>query len=235
MQTTVTANGAPADSRDAWPAAIKRRVCTRMPIKSTSVIAGTALFLWAYFAVMRTPDNPPAIVPVTRWDYLIPISEPALYVYASLWAYIPCAPALARDMRVLRRYWFSAMSMSMIGLAIFWLYPTAVPDLPIDWHRYPKLAFLKTADVSGNALPSMHVAFAVFTAAWIAIELRRIGTPWWPQAVNAVWAVAIVYSTMATRQHLLIDVAGGALLGALAILSSGPGRPHGTAPHPTGA
>jgi membrane-associated phospholipid phosphatase len=46
--------------------------------------------------------------------------------------------------------------------------------------------------------------------------LRRFGAPLWMLIFNGAWCIGIVYSTLATRQHVAVDVLAGLLLGALA-------------------
>jgi membrane-associated phospholipid phosphatase len=46
--------------------------------------------------------------------------------------------------------------------------------------------------------------------------LRRIGTPLWILIINGMWCIGIVYSTLATRQHVAVDVLAGIVLGGLA-------------------
>jgi membrane-associated phospholipid phosphatase len=70
----------------------------------------------------------------------------------------------------------------------------------------------------GNALPSLHAAFAVFSAIWLDRLLRRVGAPLWPRIANACWGLGILYSTIATRQHVAVDIAAGSALGWLAAI-----------------
>jgi membrane-associated phospholipid phosphatase len=70
-------------------------------------------------------------------------------------------------------------------------------------------------DAPGNALPSLHVATALFTALWIQRLLREIGAPADLRHLNWLWLALIVYSTLATKQHLALDVLAGGALGAL--------------------
>jgi membrane-associated phospholipid phosphatase len=97
---------------------------------------------------------------------------------------------------------------------VFWLFPTTVPVFAVDWAQYPALQFLKATDVGGNAFPSLHVAFAVLTAVLLERQLRSVQAPTWLRVLNLLWAFGIVYSTLATRQHVLLDVLGGTLLAA---------------------
>jgi len=71
-------------------------------------------------------------------------------------------------------------------------------------------------DASGNACPSLHVATAVFSAIWLHHLLRRFGAPPWILIANWVWCSGIVYSALATRQHVAVDVLAGLVLGVLA-------------------
>jgi membrane-associated phospholipid phosphatase len=89
-----------------------------------------------------------------------------------------------------------------------------VPDADVDWSRHPSVAFLKSVDAAGNACPSMHVAFAVLSALWMQRLLSRMGAPRALQAVNGLWCLTILYSTLAIKQHVALDLYAGALLGA---------------------
>jgi membrane-associated phospholipid phosphatase len=108
----------------------------------------------------------------------------------------------------------------LTGLMIFYFWPTAVPAAHIDWTLYPDVDYLKNMDAAGNACPSLHVATATFSAIWLSFIMRRAGSPHWLLTLNWVWAAGILYSTLATRQHVVVDVLAGLMLGMLfAILS----------------
>ena len=96
----------------------------------------------------------------------------------------------------------------------FW--PTAVPAWNIDWTQYPDVGFLKNKVASGNACSSLHVATAVFSGTWLHHLLRRFSAPPWILICNFLWCIGIVYSTLATRQHVAVDVLAGLVLGVLA-------------------
>ena len=79
---------------------------------------------------------------------------------------------------------------------------------------------LQGVDAAGNACPSLHVAVATFTVIRLRAVLRQIGAPVLLHAINTVWFVAIALSTLATKQHVVLDVVAGALLGTgFALLS----------------
>jgi membrane-associated phospholipid phosphatase len=84
-----------------------------------------------------------------------------------------------------------------------------------DWSQHPAFAFLQKVDASGNACPSLHVAFAVFTAVWLGRLLRQMSAGRRVCAFSWLWCLGILYSTVAIRQHVVFDVIAGAGLGAV--------------------
>jgi len=79
---------------------------------------------------------------------------------------------------------------------------------------------LQGIDAAGNACPSMHVAFASFTAVRIDQVLRTTGSPGPLRAANLAWSLAIVLSTLLIKQHVVLDVAAGLVLGTAFALAS---------------
>ncbi|MEO7008657.1 MAG: phosphatase PAP2 family protein, partial [Caldimonas sp.] len=116
-------------------------------------------------------------------------------------------------------------AMCVCGLAIFYFWPTEVPPLPHDIAALPGFAMLQAVDAAGNACPSLHVAAATFTVVRVAELLRHAVAPAWLQLINAAWFVAIVYSTLAIKQHVALDAVAGALLGVAFALPSLRWRP----------
>jgi hypothetical protein len=184
-----------------------------------STTGGIAVFFYAYFWAMRHPLGAVTVMPVTwvdQWIGFQPLSFP-LYVF--LWVYISLATALAKDLRELATFGAASLAMSVVGLAVYMLLPTRVPDFAIDWSLYPSMQFLKTVDVGGNAFPSLHAAFCVFTAVVLHVQLRAMGAARWIRVCNLLLCAGILYSTMATRQHVALDAVAGAVLGAAASLA----------------
>jgi membrane-associated phospholipid phosphatase len=206
-------------------------------LKGVGTTAFISLFFVAYFYVLRHPAYPPTVMPVIWLDRLIGFEPLALPAYVSLWLYVSLLPALFSTRAELYRYGLSMTLMCVIGLSIFFFWPTGAPPPDIDWTRYPEIFFLKNIDASGNACPSLHVATAFFSGVWFHHLLRRFGGPWWILVFNWSWCVAIVYSTVAIRQHVAVDAVAGLVLGGLAawvslryhgnaVVAANDGRPH---------
>jgi hypothetical protein len=195
-------------------------ITTHFWFKCFGTLAFTATFFAAYVYLLKHPAYPVRVVPVTWLDRLIGFEPLALPVYCSLWVYVsaPQMLMLTRREIVSSGAWMAALCLT--GLSIFHFWPNAVPPVDIAWDNYPGMAFLKGADAAGNACPSLHVATAVYAAFRLHWLLPSVGLARGARWANAFWCLAIVYSTMATKQHVALDVLAGAPLGAtFAVLS----------------
>lgn len=182
-------------------------------------IPGTALFMYVffigYFHVLKNPVFPAIQVPLTVVDEVVSFYPPALWIYVSLWVYVSLAPALLYGFRELVAYGWWVGLLCLSGLTFFYFWPTAVPAPDPEWARYPGFQVLQGVDAAGNACPSLHVATAMFSAMWLDTLLREMGAGRMARGANWLWFAAITWSTLAVKQHVSLDVAGGIVLGVV--------------------
>lgn len=197
-----------------WYRQCARRIVRVWWLKALGTMGFVAFFFWAYLYVLRNPGFSVTTMPTTILDEWIGFRPEAFWLYASLWLYTSLPPALVRSFRELIGYGVAIFAVCAIGVGTFVVYPTAVPVFAIDWAQHPGFAVLKGIDTAGNAFPSLHVATAVFSGIWLDRQLRETGAGRGVRMLCALWCVGIVYSTMATKQHVAFDVAGGLVLGA---------------------
>jgi len=215
----------PPGTLRAWPAELALRIRRHALLKTGGICGFIWLFFIAYFQVLRNPVYPVTIMPLTEIDRWIPFQSYALAPYLSLWFYLGIGPGLLLTCRELIHYGLWIGALCVVGLACFYLWPTAVPPLGFDVSGHPGFAMLQGVDASGNACPSLHVATAIFTAVRVAHLLRALATPWSLQVLNLVWFAAIAYSTLATKQHVVLDAVAGAALGMVFAMASLRWRP----------
>lgn len=207
-----------------WLSQLLPRVGLLWPLKAVGTMLFMLVFFSAYFAVLENPLGSVQRMPLTAIDHWLPFTPLAFPFYVSLWVYVSLAPALIEQLRALLRFGVWMGLMCVLCLAIFWLWPTAVPDPGIDWSAYPQMAIIKSVDGSGNACPSLHVASALFAALWFGQLLRQMRAPPWLRLLNWILCLLILWSTIATRQHVALDVVAGALVGVLFGLVSRPAK-----------
>jgi hypothetical protein len=200
--------------RQAW-----LRGLTCWPIKMTGMTLVMTMFFVAYFWVLNHPLFPVTVMPLTAIDRLIAFQPEALPLYLSLWFYVSLAPALLINRREMISYTLATAGLGVIGLGIFLIWPTTVRWPGVVWPQHSAFAFLKSVDAAGNACPSLHAAFAVFTAVWLERLLGELNAGRTMRVLNWLWCLGILYSTIAIRQHVILDIAAGAGLGvAVAII-----------------
>ena len=207
-----------------WHRQVAATIPLHLYLKGIGTTVFISVFFVGYFYVLRNPVYPPTVMPAIWLDRLIGFQPLALPVYLSLWLYVSLLPAFFSTRAELYRYGLSMMLMCVAGLCIFYFWPTAAPAPDIDWSRYPDMDFLKNIDAAGNACPSLHVATAFFSCIWFHHLLRRFGVPLWVHLFNWTWCIAIVYSTVAVRQHVAVDAIAGLVLGGASAWLSLRGR-----------
>jgi len=214
-----------APSMPSWRAAFWLRMRRHFALKLVGTTAYVWLFFIGYFHLLNHPVHPVMVMPLTALDHWIPFVPQALYVYLTLWFYVGVAPGLQLTFWELVVYGLWVGALLLTGLGLFYLWPTQVPPMTIDVSGYPGFRTLQGVDAAGNACPSMHVAIAIFTAIRAEQVLREIAAPAWLRGINIAWFLAIALSTLAIRQHVVLDVLAGALLGIAFALPSLRWRP----------
>jgi membrane-associated phospholipid phosphatase len=211
-------------SRGTYPVAapslradLHARIAANWWLKLFGITAFITVFFLGYFVLLRFPFFGVTVMPLTVVDRLITFQPWALGLYYSLWLYVSLPPALLRTRPEFYAYGWVAGALAVAGLTIFFFWPTSIPPTTgIEWSSHPGFAMLKRVDAAQNACPSLHVAFAVFSALWLDRALRTMPAGSGARVLSACWCLGIIYSTIATRQHVAVDVAAGAGLGLLA-------------------
>ena len=195
--------------------ALMRRLRTLLAQKLWMALGLNLLVSIPYFALQHVVLRPVTWVPASALDRAIPFSETSVWLYQSLYLLMPVAPMLMIHATQLRRYALGMLTMSLGANVVFLAFPTTIvrPDPAGASTVYRTLVHY---DAPLNAFPSLHAAFAIFSAlCCIAISREmRLACGW--SAAAWLWALAILYATLATKQHVALDLAGGALLAALA-------------------
>lgn len=207
MALTTTHQGA-VSTRD-----IGAMIFTHFWFKMLGTMAYTFLFFVGYIYLLRNPRAATTTIPTTWLDDIVTFQPLALPAYLSLWLYVSIPPMLMVTRAQIVSFGARITVPCLIAFAIFFFWPNAVPPANIDWAQYPGVAFLKNVDAAGNAWPSLHVATAVFAGLWMHWRLKNMQTGRAILTINIIWCVAIAYSTLATKQHVALDVLSGALLG----------------------
>jgi hypothetical protein len=142
-------------------------------------------------------------------DDLIPFVPSAAIPYLTINLLLLLAPFLFREPDRLLPFGFALVVQLCLALAIYSLFPVEAlhPRYAPAGVIGSAMALADAINLDGNTFPSLHVALAM-SAAWAYSPLLK---GYWRLAVWS-WTLTIVLSTLLTRQHSLIDAAGGAAL-----------------------
>jgi len=192
--------------------AIRIKIRTRLGQKLLIALFLNGGVYASYFFLQRHPLFPVITLGPGPLDDFIPFHDQWTWFYQSIYLFIPIAPLLMVHEGELRRYTIAVAAITLLASAIFLLCPTAVvrPDASTVGAAY---RWLITVDTPLNAFPSLHAAFTVFSALAARRVLHDLQGPGFWQVAIWLWASAIVYSTLATKQHVMIDVVAGAAMG----------------------
>lgn len=166
----------------------------------------------------------PALLPLSRFDQAVPFLPWTFLIYTSDYVLISLTILLISD----RRSFNSFGRMMFLALVIcgtfFILFPTTYPRpvYPSVDNLFIQLAMdlVYVADSPNNCFPSMHVALTTISA-W---SLRKHSSRLFIGIV--VWTVAVIVSTMTTKQHYFVDIVGGLSVVFLVVIIEGKVVPH---------
>lgn len=152
------------------------------------------------------------LLPPSAIDRWIPFSPSAIWLYLSFFIIVPLGYLLAPIQRV--KWLRAAMQLAAVGAgAVYLLWPTTLvyPKDKGDGISSQLLAALTQVDSLQNCLPSLHMTLTVLAVWALSDRQRKVRT-----ALLMLWALAIAFSILQLRRHLLVDLVSGALLAFIA-------------------
>lgn len=170
---------------------------------------------WAglYYLTAFATAGRPAVTLLLPGENTLPASPPWVLVYLGVHPF-SLLPFFALQGKYLKFHTAGQLAIVAVSVACWWLIPATMPrePLPEDPGSIGRWALLQMrgSDPASNCLPSTHCAVSLFAA----LALKDLGAGFRAWSIGTF--VAIVLSTLFTRQHALLDVLAGVALGYLA-------------------
>lgn len=151
------------------------------------------------------------VLPETYFDSLIPYNPAGIWLYCSFFLLVPMAFLWVEPKRLpwLVMAFFGCI---LVSAFVFLCYPTTLiypPNFGLTISE-KSLLFLQNFDSRQNCLPSLHGALTVLCV-WALISRQRL----FVSSLLILWGLAIGYATIQTRQHIMLDLSAGILLGLI--------------------
>ena len=148
------------------------------------------------------------------WELRMPRVTAFVVPYWSIDVLLVTAPLLtvrAMQLRVLLARLAFALVVSCVCFMAWPFRCGHERSIPDDWTA-PLFRLLHAFDLPYNQAPSLHVSEAMICAPVVLARLTKRWRPW-----AAAWLAAGCAGVLFTHQHHLLDLAGGALVGAVAL------------------
>ena len=156
---------------------------------------------WKHYNIETVLDQQ---IPVIPWTIVI-------YFGCYLVWIVNYLIAASREKEFVWRFFAADVLARLVCMAFYLLLPTTNvrPSIPEQGFWNQMLALLYQMDAADNLFPSIHCLNSWFC--YIAVRSRR-EIPRWYQRFSFWAALAVFVSTLTTKQHVIADVIGGALL-----------------------
>jgi membrane-associated phospholipid phosphatase len=172
------------------------------------------LFWTAYELMSRHAFFPPRTVPLTWLDLNVPFQPvPWGWIYLSQFSFTSVIPWLLSTKEGIRRYMAGLCFMTAVSFLFFLFFPVAAPR-PLDTGADLSMRWIITYDKLFNTFPSLHAGFLCYIGL-LAWRLSGRAMPLPLAAIGVAWGAAIMYATLATKQHYAVDLVAGGILGCV--------------------
>lgn len=167
------------------------------------ILAAYLLFCVFYLGSAAIDLREARLLQPSAVDRAIPFLPWTIAIYLSQFVLLFLALRRERGWRI----YISIAIATLVSCAVFLFYPTTIARPPVNNTAFDALWLF---DVPENCFPSLHVSLALIAAYY------------WQRWFAVVWAIAIAVSTMTTKQHYFVDMAGGVAVALIATLAPGP-------------
>lgn len=186
-----------------------------LPVEKIAVLLGLSVGICApYFLLQRVEAFPARGMLVTPLDLRIAFEPRWIWAYASLAVLVPLSPLLATSRGALVRYARGLAWLCVVSFVAFWLVPVVGPR-PAETPPGGLYGVIVSVDRPLNSFPSLHAGLTAYSLlyAWRILHGALSDRAWrLSVALGVGWAGLILYSTLATKQHWVLDLPGGILL-----------------------
>lgn len=149
------------------------------------------------------------------WTWMVSVYFICFLVWALTYLYMA-----SRDEKTAYRFFVADFLGKLTALVIFLCIPTTNVRPVLEGNSIwdALMRWLYAIDEADNLFPSIHCMVSWYCF----IGIRRIkDCPLWSKVGMLIFALAVCISTVTTKQHVLIDVAGGVMIAEAAYAAAG--------------
>ncbi len=172
------------------------------------VLYAGAMFLTLYLLSGTYYLGTPRPMPLTWIDIHTPFLIWTFWIYVSDYFFLGLGGMLCKDVQAFKSFRKAFWATLLLHVLIFVIFPTefsrqALPESGITAEFFH---LLYKVDTTVNCFPSLHVSMTLLASFVISSNHRKLTIP------AFIWGLAIVISTLTTKQHYWYDVVGGTVV-----------------------
>jgi membrane-associated phospholipid phosphatase len=187
-----------------------------LPVRIAILLFGLLLWLAQYFLINRsTPHKTDFKNWALAFESAIPFMPQMVFPYLSVYIFVLLPFLLVAETSL---YFYSALAyaiVTLIGSGIHITFPsrvTRVEDFNPHGISLKTLRWYQNLCKPYDNFPSTHVAFSI-----LVVGIAYLSSGLTLALIFAFWALLIALSTLLTKQHYLLDILSGFVLGASAL------------------
>jgi len=191
---------------------VASRLKSELALKFALLVILNVLVYGPYIYLQQHHFFPAITMRESFVDRLIPFQPQTVWLYLSIYLLMPIGPFLMLRRREILQYAIGIVLIGVTADVVFMFWPTICPRPSVagDNSTYQTLIAI---DNSFHAFPSLHAAFAVYSALCGGSVLRETGSRSIWRISLWLWVFLILYATLATKQHVITDIIAGSALG----------------------
>jgi hypothetical protein len=185
------------------------RIRSRLSWKCVGAIAYVLTFA-IYLLIQRHGQDRAIVIPWTVFDLAIPVIPGLLVVYVLQLILAPLPFLFISKGSDWLRAAATFTAVAAVCMACHWFLPTRLQA----WAFAPgsALGWLDSVDGRGNACPSLHAACAIVS---LMLCHGLAGVPRWAIVLSWLWVMVMLIACISLRQHTVIDLVVGLLIGGV--------------------
>lgn len=164
-----------------------------------------------FYSIGRIAPGTAHVLHESALDRLVPFDASAIWLYLSFFLFVPVAYLCAAPAR-LKPLTRAMQWAAVLAGVVFVAWPTTLiyPLVSSGTTGAAALRALVDFDSTRNCMPSLHGALTLLCL----IAMWQRDRPW-RTAFMCIWGLAVMWSVVAARRHLAVDLGAGLMLGVL--------------------
>lgn len=176
-----------------------------------------------YFPPQLFPLKEPIQLTMTSLDVAIPFNPAWSWMYQTVYLVTPIVALTLGDRSIFMKYFTGYLLMICFCSICFFVFPVEGPRSLFEVEKVQDVMYqiILKYDGETNCMPSLHVALALYSWLYFSFTIKAFSWPRIPaHFLMGTWFLLLCYSSLALKQHYVVDVPMGVFVALFAYVLS---------------